>query len=71
MRKITIEWSYPMEIESILYDKRMSDIGIYYIARRFGNHVSDLYIGKLYIVLEADWRVITGTGLINTGERST
>ena len=35
-----------MEIESILYDKRMSDIGIYYITRRFGNHVSDLYIGK-------------------------
>ena len=26
---------------------------------------------KLYIVLEADCRVITGTGLINTGERST
>ena len=46
MRKITIEWSYPMEIESILYDKRMSDIGIYYITRRFGNHISDLYIGK-------------------------
>lgn len=26
---------------------------------------------RLYIVLEADWRVITGTDLINTGERST
>ena len=35
-----------MEIENILYDERMSDIGIYYITRRFGNHISDLYIGK-------------------------
>jgi len=35
-----------MEIENILYDERMADIGIYYITRRFGNHVSDLYIGK-------------------------
>lgn len=25
---------------------------------------------RLYIALGADWRVITGTGLINTGERS-
>ncbi len=70
MRKITIEWSYPMEIESILYDKRMSDIGIYYITRRFGNHISDRISERLYIALGADWRVITGTGLINTGERS-
>lgn len=33
MRKITIEWSYPMEIENILYDERMADIGIYYITK--------------------------------------
>ena len=46
MRKITIEWPYPIEIEDILYDERMSDIGIYYITRRFGNHISDLYIVK-------------------------
>lgn len=46
MRKITIEWSYPMEIENILYDERMADIGIYYITRRFRNHISDIYIGK-------------------------
>lgn len=71
MRKITIEWSYPMEIENILYDERMADIGIYYITRRFRNHISDLYIGKTVYSLGADWRVITGTGLINTGERST
>lgn len=31
-----------------------------------------IYISeRLYIVLGADWRVITGTDLINTGERST
>ena len=46
MRKITIEWSYPMEIDNILCDERMSDIGIYYITRNFGGHISDLYIGK-------------------------
>lgn len=46
MRKITIEWSYPMEIDNILYDERMQDIGIYYITRDFGGNKSDLYIGK-------------------------
>lgn len=46
MRKITIEWSYPMEIESILGDERMNNIGIYYITRNFGGNISDLYIGK-------------------------
>lgn len=46
MRKITIEWSYPMDIDNILYDERMADIGIYYITRNFGGHISDLYIGK-------------------------
>lgn len=46
MRKIMIEWSYPMDIDNILYDARMSDIGVYYITRKFANHISDLYIGK-------------------------
>ena len=46
MRKINIEWSYPMEIDHILSDERMNDIGIYYITRNFGGHISDLYIGK-------------------------
>lgn len=46
MRKITIDWSYPMEIDNILADDRMSDIGIYYITRNFSGHISDLYIGK-------------------------
>lgn len=46
MRKITIDWSYPMAIDNILADERMSDIGIYYITRNFGEHISDLYIGK-------------------------
>lgn len=46
MRGITIDWSYPMEIDKILADERMSDIGIYYITRNFGGHTSDLYIGK-------------------------
>lgn len=46
MRKIIIEWSYPMDINSIVYDERMSDIGLYYITRNFGGNISDLYIGK-------------------------
>lgn len=45
-KKITIKWSYPKEIESILGDERMYDIGIYYITRKFGNKESNLYIGK-------------------------
>ena len=46
MRKIEINWSYPMEIDNILNDERMSDIGLYYITRNFGGNISDLYIGK-------------------------
>ena len=46
MRRVTIEWSYPMDIDNILLDERMQDIGIYYITRKFGKNVSNLYIGK-------------------------
>ncbi|MBE6843935.1 MAG: hypothetical protein E7510_14110 [Ruminococcus sp.] len=46
MRKVRIEWSYPMDINNIIYDERMSDIGLYYITRNFGGHITDLYIGK-------------------------
>ena len=46
MRRVVIEWSYPMEIDNILNDVRMSDIGLYYITRNFGGKMSDLYIGK-------------------------
>lgn len=45
-RKITINWSYPMDYERILADQRMGDIGIYYITKTFGGKISDLYIGK-------------------------
>ena len=45
-RKITLDWSYPMDINNILVDSRMNDIGIYYITRNFGGKISDLYIGK-------------------------
>ncbi len=46
MRKITIEWSYPIDVNNILCDERMYNIGLYYITRNFGGHLSDLYIGK-------------------------
>ena len=46
MHKVVIDWSYPMEIDSILNDTRMSDVGLYYITRNFGGKISDLYLGK-------------------------
>lgn len=46
MRKIEINWSYPMEIDSILNDERMGDIGLYYITRNFGGNISDSNIDK-------------------------
>lgn len=45
-RRITIEWSYPVEISSVLQKESMKDIGIYYISRQFGQKQSILYIGK-------------------------
>ncbi|MBP3568271.1 MAG: hypothetical protein J6K04_03800 [Lachnospiraceae bacterium] len=45
-RRIVIEWSYPVEINSILQKECMNDIGIYYISRKFGEKQSILYIGK-------------------------
>lgn len=45
-RNITIKWDYPVEFSSILQKEGMSDIGIYYISRKFGNKESMLYIGK-------------------------
>lgn len=45
-RRITIEWSYPIEINSILQKECVNDIGIYYISRKFGEKQSILYIGK-------------------------
>ena len=45
-RRITIEWSYPIEINSILEKESMNDKGIYYISRKFGDKESILYIGK-------------------------
>lgn len=45
-KRITIEWSYPVEINHILKKECMDDIGIYYISRKFGKKQSILYIGK-------------------------
>ena len=45
-KSITIEWSYPIEIDKILQKESMNDIGIYYISRKFGGRQSILYIGK-------------------------
>ncbi len=39
MRNVLIHWAYPMEIDHILSDVRMSDIGLYYIARSWGGKI--------------------------------
>ena len=44
-RQITIEWSYPVEINSILQKECMKDIGIYYISRNFDNNLKISNIG--------------------------
>lgn len=50
MKNITIEWTYPMDIDNIIYDERMCDIGLYYITckrkSKYGFNERDLYIGK-------------------------
>lgn len=45
-RNITIEWSYPVEVNSILQRDAMKDIGIYCISRKFKEQECILYIGK-------------------------
>lgn len=45
-KRITIEWSYPIEINNILQKDCMNEIGIYYISRKFGEKQSILYIEK-------------------------
>ena len=46
MKNVVIEWSYPKDIENILCDDTMQNVGLYYITRNFGGNISDLYIGK-------------------------
>ena len=45
-RKIQIEWSYPIKVDSALTKERcIQSFGIYYISRKFGNKETLLYIG--------------------------
>lgn len=46
MCKITIDWSYPVDLDTASYEQNENTIGIYYITRKFGNKVTDLYIKK-------------------------
>lgn len=46
MKRVIIDWTYPMGMDNIVSHNRMDDIGLYYITRNFGGNVSDLYIGK-------------------------
>ena len=44
-KRITIEWSYPIEINSILQKECMNDIGIYYISsQKTHKYIPDLYM---------------------------
>ena len=45
-KKIIIKWSYPIAFDRILEKESVTDMGIYYISRQFGDKKSILYIGK-------------------------
>lgn len=45
-RKITIEWSYPVEINSIIEKEAVNGIGVYFITAKRRGKQAPLYIGK-------------------------
>ena len=48
-RKIEINWSYPLKVDSALTKARcIESWGIYYISRKFGNNETLLYIGLTF-----------------------
>lgn len=46
MKNVVIEWSYPIDMDNIMTNDCMTNVGLYYITRNFGGNISDLYIGK-------------------------
>lgn len=45
-RKITIEWSYPIEVNKIIEKDSVNDIGLYFITIKEQGRQTPLYIGK-------------------------
>lgn len=45
-RKITIKWSYPTEINSLIEKEAVNDIGVYFITTRRRGKQAPLYIGR-------------------------
>jgi hypothetical protein len=46
IKSIEINWSYPVIYENVFSSNKISEKGIYYISRKFGNKETLLYIGK-------------------------
>lgn len=46
VQHITIDWSYPIKLESIDTNWKCNENGIYYISRKFGDKESPVYIGE-------------------------
>ena len=45
-RKITIEWSYPIEVNKIIERDAINNIGLYFITIKEQERQTPLYIGK-------------------------
>ena len=45
-RRVTIEWSYPVEINSLIEKEVVNDIGVYFITAKRRGKQAPLYIGK-------------------------
>ena len=48
IRNVTIEWTYPKQIDKVFDDERINNIGIYCIYRVYGTTETLLYIGKTF-----------------------
>ena len=49
VRKMELEWSYPLKVDSALTKERcIKSWGIYYISRKFGGNETLLYIGLTF-----------------------
>ena len=46
MKNVVIEWSYPKDIENILCDDTMQNVGLYYITRNFGGNTQVCHLKK-------------------------
>lgn len=61
VKKVTVEWSFPRQLDKNWYSEKLQGKGLYYISRIFGNKETLLYIGQtsetFYSrLLDHDWK---------------